>query len=829
MPLTLEEYAQHLRVTPDWLKQEFQLADGMSPTGEPVIVVPYIDLHRHKIAELIISDWNTATQTATGSGPQRLAYNLRDAAATELLVVSNPAEVHLLAYHGVTAVYVPQSDEGVACLLDVVVRTASICCVLVVCIGSTSRWATAFAGYDGAGSLSVVDLLASTGAASFVQINNDVSADPEKFRHVLNGLAQDAHSPALGYTWDSEGTWILKANKDGFYAQRLANFSACIFENHTFDDGDLQSRRLAIRVRLKKQTHTIELGIEEFASGSWWLARLGSEAVVFPGFNHEWHLRSAIQLFSNHAINRTILRHLGWRQINGESVFIHAGGIVRGQKSTAHGQSASTKLSCSNSPTGGHSGLVGQFGQVFDVRVEELVKFNLPGSNQGRLLEDVNATFDLLNMLQGGVTTTMFACVWRAVLGPVDFVVHVFGPTGALKSSVVAVFQQFFGPELDNRHLPANWFSTVNSLEMVAHLAKEVMLVIDNLVPRADPSSKAKFERLVQAIGDQNSRGRLKGGGGLRPQYHPRGLVVSTGEELVGGESTLGRCLALQLSRGDVSLSLLAKCQRVALEGSFARVMVAFLEWLAPKIKWVQKELPKRSRRWSRWFHMDGSHPRTAFMLGQLMVGLAAYLKFLRETFRHPTRDLRNAFVKDLQALAADQAGLLESCRPTERFFDLVRTAIGSGMAHLKHRHRDVVDDPQSWGWEGSTREAKDDNGDVTELTSYRPRGACVGWLYDDFILLDPEAAIGAASRAAVQLEPFNMTRRAIAQALHESGLLRQHELDTRGTYTKRMIVQGKRRPVWVLLAKDLLPSLQDEQAEMEQECHRHDQALLDV
>lgn len=79
MPLTLEEYAQHLRVTPDWLKQEFQLADGMSPTGEPVIVVPYIDLHRHKIAELIISDWNTATQTATGSGPQRLAYNLRDA------------------------------------------------------------------------------------------------------------------------------------------------------------------------------------------------------------------------------------------------------------------------------------------------------------------------------------------------------------------------------------------------------------------------------------------------------------------------------------------------------------------------------------------------------------------------------------------------------------------------------------------------------------------------------------------------------------------------------------------------------------------------------
>src|SRR5437867_2728114 len=91
----------------------------------------------------------------------------------------------------------------------------------------------------------------------------------------------------------------------------------------------------------------------------------------------------------------------------------------------------------------------------------------------------------------------LLAAVYRAVLAPCDFSLHVCGHTGFFKTEVAALCQQHYGAGLDARHLPASWLSTGNALEAVAFTAKDALLVVDDFSPLAIPGRDRDRRRAI--------------------------------------------------------------------------------------------------------------------------------------------------------------------------------------------------------------------------------------------------------------------------------------------------------------------------------------------
>jgi len=64
-------------------------------------------------------------------------------------------------------------------------------------------------------------------------------------------------------------------------------------------------------------------------------------------------------------------------------------------------------------------------------------------------------------------TVPLYTSLFRAVLGLIDYGVHLTGQTGKGKSELCALVQQHFGTMMTARRLPGSWLSTENALEML--------------------------------------------------------------------------------------------------------------------------------------------------------------------------------------------------------------------------------------------------------------------------------------------------------------------------------------------------------------------------
>ena len=139
---------------------------------------------------------------------------------------------------------------------------------------------------------------------------------------------------------------------------------------------------------------------------------------------------------------------------------------------------------------------------------------------------------------------------------PVDFALHLTGPTGAFKTELAALAQAHFGAAFNGRRLPASWADTANMLEKKAFLAKDAVLVVDDFAPTGTTADVQRLhreaDRLFRAAGNRSGRARMRADGGSRPTYYPRGLIISTGEDIPSGQSLRARLLVLELTPGEI-------------------------------------------------------------------------------------------------------------------------------------------------------------------------------------------------------------------------------------------------------------------------------------
>ena len=374
---------------------------------------------------------------------------------------------------------------------------------------------------------------------------------------------------------------------------------------------------------------------------------------------------------------------------------------------------------------------------------------------------------------------------------------HVAGRTGTLKSEVVSLFQSHYGEGMDTRHLPASWSSTGNSLEALAYRAKDALMVIDDFVPVGTAyqvrNLQKNADQIIRGQGNQSGRSRLTDISNMQTTFYPRGLLLSTGEDVPEGHSVRGRMLVMELAPNSIDPPKLSQAQ--AKLASYSAAMSDWVMWLAAtnsqeRLKTLSHEIRDQ--------HLGKGHNRTPQIVGDLLATLLLLSEY-NSDMNFVTAEQMSEIERRAKAAVLDTAGrqkqYLEAADPVLAVLDTIRLMLGSGMAHAKTPDGGIPSDATKMGW----TEQKKLTGGMSDWKSNGPR---IGWIDEDRgeFLLDANALTLIKKHSGGKLA---VTPQTLMKRLKESGLLTRMD-DSRQRMTVRQTLEGHRRQALCMEAAEV-------------------------
>ena len=566
----------------------------------------------------------------------------------------------------------------------------------------------------------------------------------------------------------------------------LTNFLARVEEEIVVDDG-AETRRL---YRISGEAGGVTLSpvdvpATDFGSMGWVAPAWGMKARLSAGPGVRDRTREAFELLSAGAPVKRLYAHTGFRMLpDGRRVYLHGGGAI------------------------GADGVGVELGPGLERYV-----LPLPGADMSALAADVRVSFRFLDVAPPDVAAPLLCAAYLALLSGFcqpDFLLWLYGETGAYKSSLAAVLLSHFG-DFTEMTLPLSFESTSNALEKTLFSLKDILAVVDDWRPGVTASDAAdmerKAQRLQRAVGNRQGRGRMTAQTDLRRSYAPRGVVLATAEALPEGptfQSANARALALGIAPGDVDTAVLSglQSQRPAL----GRAMAGYAMWVAERHDGLSERAPAFRERVRSELRpeLPGAHPRTPDAAAALRVGLATLCAYAAST------GVAEEEVERFRSRAA--AGILEAAKahvestkggdPATRFTELLRSLFAAGAAYARDR-RTGGHPParEELGWEEA---------ELASAEPYRPvRGAqWVGWADANDLYLEEEAAYAAVSAFARRGGiPFGIKPRVLWGALKRAGVSFADE----GRSNTTAKIQGKTRRVVQVPRQAVLGGVEDD------------------
>ena len=378
------------------------------------------------------------------------------------------------------------------------------------------------------------------------------------------------------------------------------------------------------------------------------------------------------------------------------------------------------------------------------LRSEVLFGAGQGGAARAELLAAaVRASLSLLDLAPERIAFPLLAAVYRAVLGGADFAVHLAGQTGVFKCELAALLQQHYGAELDARHLPASWASTGNSLESIAFAAKDALLTVDDFAPSGSAADVARLHREAERLLRRRATPPADSGCGQTAacgrREPPRGLILSTGEDVPRGQSLRARLSVIGVELRATSPPIPANGRATRRRrGAVRRVAGRFRPLACAAVRRRARPAGRRAcRAAGRWPPATASTPGRPASWRTWRLGLRYLLDFAADERRHRRGPAaascgRRGWVRSVEAGAA-QSEHGRAADPVEQFLRLLSAAVASGRAHVAATDGGFPETPSAWGWR---RE------DARNGPEWRPQGRRMGWVDGDALLLEPEASL---------------------------------------------------------------------------------------
>lgn len=567
--------------------------------------------------------------------------------------------------------------------------------------------------------------------------------------------------PAPQFQPKPDGMFRVTTKGEQLSQSQLTNYVATIITSIRLDDGIEVTSEFEVQAELMGRTSRFTIPAAEFGRMDWPIERIGPNAITFP--NQRDYARTAIQSFSLMAEERRIYTHTGWRKVNDRWIFLHG------------------------------SGAIGSAGAVSDAIVRlpgSMSQYELhPPAQSDTLVAAVKASLRLLELGPPTISFPLLAATFRAVFGEADFALHLSGETGAFKSEVAALHQQHFGAGMTRLHLPGAWSSTANALEIRAFHSKDVLFVIDDFAPQGSATDVSRYhaaaDRLFRAAGNRAGRGRLDSTAKLREPKPPRGLILSTGEDIPRGHSVRARLLILEIGKGAVKTGKPTECQKDAQAGRYAESMGGFIRWMAARYEEIRSRFKDRVAELRVKALGNDAHARTPEIVANLQAAFEFLVEFAVECGAIDAAEqdrLAAACWESLRHSAAAQAKHQAASEPTAMFLYLLRSVLTSGRAHLAARNGGVPEGAGMFGWR--------------MCPSWTPLGDCIGWVEGEDVYVEPAAAFRQVQLAGRDAgESLTITEQTLRRRLREKGLLASVGT-SRETITVRRIIAGASKDV---------------------------------
>jgi hypothetical protein len=478
-------------------------------------------------------------------------------------------------------------------------------------------------------------------------LKDNTILDLDRFIHKVEKQVSDTT-----YTIGN-GRFILQKGEN---VEPLCNFVAKIELEEIRDDGLIQEAYYHIGGSTSDsiQLPILTVPVEDFHQGYWIEEGWRTRVQVSAGKTMRDHLLAAIKAHSLNAPQKYTYTHTGWRVINDHWYYLTANGAIPNQE----GSSVEVLLA----------------GPLTSVKLE---------SPTVEAPKDDGILQDIIDLGPLDVVLPLFSGVWCALLGEfvtLDFSIHLEGPTGSYKSELAGLFQGFFGKEFNARHLPANWSSTANALEHQAHAAKDMLYVIDDYAPQpgkyAADQLAQKAEAIFRGAGNKAGRARLSSDIKLRPDYYARGLILSTGEEAISGQSLNARLVNLYLQPGTIRSDVLTRLQRYRDRGFFTQISHRFLSWMAENLPLDTTTPFERYR--DSILEGPALHKRNASSIAKLQVAWEIFCQFIKR------EDLIELGFAALKSLIKAQSLVQKEESVNERAIEKLRAALRSGDCYVE-------------------------------------------------------------------------------------------------------------------------------------------------
>jgi len=549
----------------------------------------------------------------------------------------------------------------------------------------------------------------------------------------------------LGCYRTEKGRFIWnKITRKGDIAVTLTNFIAWISKELTLDNGVDSLRQFEIEGVLSdgNPLPTIRVAAASFQQMNWMVPKWGPQVIVAAGNSAKDRLREAIQHFSvlRGIENRLLFSHTGWREVRGKWIFLNADCTEAGVEL----------------PIG-------------------LDLYRLP-----RTCADVvaacRASREFLQVAPFSITAPLLAVQYLAPLSEFlhpAFTLWVFGETGSFKTTLAALALSHYGT-FDTRNVPASWESTSNMLEKLTFQAKDVPILVDDFYPQTTSGDQKimeeKIARLVRSQGNLAARGRMKPDTSLRTSYPPRGIIISTGEQLPAiGVSGLARLCEVEMNSGTVDVEVLSKCQKQA--DLYPGAMRAYIDYLTPQIPEIKETLRGKFLELRSKLFENDMHYKLPEVVAWLIIGFEYAVDFWKSVGAVNEIEAENLLKKGcaaLKGLGDAQAGIIRDQDPCARFVETIATLLAEHRIHFAGRNSgDAPENAGAWGWvllNDNTGVSKYQVASQSELT---------GWVEEDVIYLIPEAAYRAVIKfCRDQGEPFVISKNEILRRLERKKML---------------------------------------------------------
>lgn len=567
-------------------------------------------------------------------------------------------------------------------------------------------------------------------------------------------------------TYDLRENCIVKSDKEGTH--QLTNFVATIKKEITYHDGRNKQTHLVIGGTMHDETPLPDITVQasQFAGMGWVAEQWGMKPIIFPAASAERDIKTAIQLHSNPE-RESIYQHTGWAKVDGERAYLTTTGAIM------------------------------QGGLRDDIKVQlphELSRYALPQPQNRK--DAFLASLRLVNVGDKAALWPLLLATYRAPIRETEFAVHLAGRTGTYKSEVSSLMQSHYGEGMDARHLPCSWSSTANAIEALAYRAKDALMVLDDFVPTGTAyqvrALQKTADQIMRAQGNQAGRSRLNDTTSLQTTYYPRGLILSTGEDIPEGQSLRGRMLIVEIAPGSIVLDRLSDAQ-----GNRHLLPHAMADWILWLATTNAAEVHHRKSKEMRDENVGIGHTRTPTIIGDLCAVADMLRQYAVEKGFATQEQMDDITAKAWMSIL--DAGRLQSqylttADPVTAMMETIRSIVQSGVCHLKTPQGGIPTDPEAYGWKKQEVPGN--------LPTYASQGPRLGWidLDEGEVLIDPSQLVFVKKYSGGRLQ---LTQQTLLKRLKEASVLTRTD-DARQRNTVRATLEGHPRQVLAINAADV-------------------------